>query len=63
MTKLINNDEVDKSKLNNDEVDKEKTLKEKQKNFYSEEEVTPFSKYISLEIIGILKLCCQSMMK
>ena len=37
--KLINNDEVDKLKLNNDEVDKEKTLKEKQKNYYSEEEV------------------------
>ena len=39
MMKLINNDEVDKLKLNNDEVDKEKTLKEKQKNYYSEEEV------------------------
>ena len=39
MMKLINNDEVDKLKLNNDEVDKEKTLKEKQKNYYLEEEV------------------------
>ena len=39
MMKLINNDEVDKLKLNNDEVDKEKTPKEKQKNYYSEEEV------------------------
>ena len=39
MMKLINNDEVDKLKLNNDEVDKEKTLKEKQKNYYSEKEV------------------------
>ena len=37
--KLINNDEVAKLKLNNDEVDKEKTLKEKQKNYYSEVEV------------------------
>ena len=32
MTKLMNNDEVDKLKLNNDEADKKKTFEEKEKN-------------------------------
>ena len=56
--KLMSNDKVDKLKLNNNEVDKEKRLRKKKLTSIQNLIDTPFAKYISSEIIYILKLCC-----